>query len=136
MIAGGIVKTLTIRRAARSVDRRLTVLAFFTRYYGPMVTHLYPPLILILIGVCAWLLATGRGFSIVGTIGLFSGILLNLLAAAFRQNEYLAFGYWLLLTGAASFFVPGLSAALWFAIVFGVGCLVFSAAATVMARRR
>lgn len=136
VFCGGIVKMLSIGRAARSVDRRLTVLAFFRRYYGPMVTHLYPPLILILIGVCAWLFATGRGFYVVGTIGLFSGILMNLLAAAFRQNEYLAFGYWLLLAGAASFFVPGLSAALWFAIVFGVGCLVFSSAATVMARRR
>jgi hypothetical protein len=86
--------------------------------------------------VCAWLLATGRGFYIVGTIGLFSGILMNLLAAAFRQSEYLAFGYWLLLAATASFFVPGLSAALWFAIVFGVGCLVFSTAAAAMARRR
>ncbi len=136
VIVGGIVKTLTIRRAARSVDRRLTVLAFFTRYYGPMVAHLYPPLILILIGVCAWLLVTDRGFYVVGTIGLFSGILLNLLAAAFRQNEYLAFGYWLLVAGAASFFVPGLSPALWFAIVFGAGCLVFSAASALAARRR
>jgi len=136
LLGGGVAKMLTVGRAARAVDRRLTVLAFFRRYYGPMVVHLYPPLVLTLLGVCAWLLATGRGFYVVGTIGLFSGTLLNLLGAAFRQTEYLVFGYWLLLSGAASFFVPGLTAVLWFAVLFGLGCLVFSAAATVMARRR
>jgi hypothetical protein len=136
VLGGGVAKMLTMGRAARLVDRRLTVISFFRRYYGPMIVHLYPPLILMLLGVCAWLLATGRGFYIVGTIGLFSGILMNLLGAALRQHEYLVFGYWLLLAGAASFFVPGLSAALWFAVVFGLGCLVFSAAAAVMARRR
>jgi hypothetical protein len=136
VLGGGVAKMLTVGKAARSVDRRLTVLAFFRRYYGPMVIHLYPPLVLTLLGVCAWLLATGRGFYVVGTIGLFSGILLNLLGAAFRQTEYLVFGYWLLLAAAASFFVPGLTAALWFAVVFGLGCLVFCAAATMMARRR
>jgi hypothetical protein len=136
VLGGGVAKMLTVGRAARAVDRRLTVLAFFRRYYGPMVVHLYPPLVLTLLGVCAWLLATGRGFYVVGTIGLFSGVLMNLLGAAFRQGEYLVFGYWLLLAGAASFFVPGLTAALWFAVIFGLGCLVFSAAATVMARRR
>lgn len=136
VIGGGAAKLLSLRKAARSVDARLTVLAFMRRYYGPMVVHLYPPLILMLLGVAAWLLATGRGFYVVGTIGLFSGIMLNLLGAAFRQHEYLVFGYWLLATGGASFFVPGLSAALWFGIVFGLGCLVFVAAATVTAQRR
>jgi hypothetical protein len=136
VIGGGVAKMLTVDRAARSADRRLSVASFFRRYYGPMIVHLYPPLILMLLGVCAWLFATGRGFYVVGTLGLFSGILMNLLAAAFRQNEYLVFGYWALLAGAASFFVPGLSAALWFAIVFGLGCLAFSTAATLLARRR
>lgn len=96
VIGGGAAKLLSLRKAARSVDERLTVLTFFRRYYGPMVAHLYPPLILTLLGVAAWLLATG----------------------------------------GASFFVPGLTAALWFALVFGLGCLVFVAAATVTAWRR
>jgi hypothetical protein len=61
---------------------------------------------------------------------------MNLLAVAFRQHEYLVFGYWLLASAAASFFVPGLSPALWFAIIFGLGCLLFSAAAALIARRR
>jgi len=136
VVGGGAAKMLPVGRAARSVDRRLTVLAFFRRYYGPMGVHLYPPLILTLLGVSAWLLATGRGFYVVGAIGLFSGILMNLLAAAFRQGEYLAFGYWMLLTATASFFVAGLSAALWFGIIFGFGCLVSAVSITVRARRR
>lgn len=133
---GGLVKALSVSRAARSVDRRLGFFSFFRRYYGPMVVHLYLPLALILLGASAWLLATGRGVHVVGAIGLFSGILMNLLAATFRQDEYLVFGYWLLVTAAASFLVPGLSPALWFAVIFGLGCLAFAAAGALMARRR
>lgn len=136
VLGGGLAKMLTVGRAARAVDRRLTVLSFFRRYYGPLVIHLYPPMILILLATCAWLLATGRGFSVIGVLGLFSGILLNMLGSVFRQAEYLVFGYWTLLAGAASFFVPGLSPALWVAVIFGMGCLLFSAVATGMARRR
>ncbi len=46
-LAGSVVKLLTVGRLAQSVDRRLTFLSFFRRYYAPLVAHLYPPLILI-----------------------------------------------------------------------------------------
>jgi hypothetical protein len=136
LVGGGLVKTLSVSRAARAVDRRLGFFSFFRRYYGFMVVHLYLPLGLILLGVCGWLLATGRASFVAGAMGLFSGILMNLLAVTFRQNEYLVFGYWLLATSAASFFVPGLAPALWFAVIFGLGCLVFWAAAVLVSRRR
>lgn len=135
-LAGSVVKLLTVGRLAQSVDRRLTFLSFFRRYYAPMIAHLYPPLILITVGVCAWLVATGRPSAIVGTLGLFGGLMLNLMGANLRQAEYLAFGYWMLSAGAASFFVPALPAVLWVAIVFGAGSLVFSAATMLPGRRR
>jgi hypothetical protein len=135
-LAGSVVKLFTVGRLAQSVDRRLNFLSFFRRYYAPLVAHLYPPLILITAGVCAWLAATGRPSAIVGTLGLFGGLMLNFLGANLRQAEYLAFGYWMLLAGAASLFVPGLPAALWVAIVFGAGSLAFMAATMLLGRRR
>lgn len=135
-LSASAFKLLTVGRVARAVDRRLTALSFFRQYYAPVIVHLYPPLILIAAGVTAWLAATDRGFFTVGTVGLFSGVMLNLLGVNLHQDEYLVFGYWMLLTGAASLFVPGLPAALWAAIVFGGGCFAFAAAVTVLGRRR
>ncbi len=136
VIGGGVVKTLSVSHATHAVDRKLGFFSFFRRYYGSIVVHLYLPLALILVGACAWLLATGRGFFVVGAIGLFAGILMNILGSPFRQRQYLLFGYWLLLTSAASFFVPGLPPALWFAVIFGFGCLGLWTAATLARPQR
>ncbi len=135
-LSAALVKLVTVGRAARAVDPRLGVLSFFRQHYAPVIVHLYPPLILITAGVCAWLASTGRGAAVVGTLGLFSGLMLNLLGVNMRQHEYLVFGYWTMLGGAASLFVHSLSPALWVAIVFGGGCLVCAGAATAADRRR
>ena len=77
----------------------------------------------------------GLGFFLVAVWAGWFGLTLNLLGFAVHIPEFYVGGYWMLVTGALSILVPGISASLWIAICFGGGSIAYAIVSEVIRRR-
>ncbi len=122
-----LMKWRVARRVLARIDRRLTVGILYREFYSGWFYHLLLPQVLIAAAVVVYLALSGQGPFIIGAAGLALGVIMNLFGVTFGLSEYNVMGYWLLVTGALSFFLTAIPASVWSAICYGGACFTFVA---------
>lgn len=132
---GVLLKFTTLNRTAKRVDARFTVWSVLGKYLLPFIFHVYLPLLALMAGAIVFCATSGRSADIVGVVAVGIGFFMNSTAVNVRIYQYQFLGYWLLASGVLSFFVPGVSAAVWLAISFGGGCYALVVGTALVGRR-
>ncbi|HUZ18830.1 MAG TPA: hypothetical protein VMV68_10620 [Spirochaetia bacterium] len=114
-------KFMVLNRGAKQIDRRLTVWKVYRENLVPIILHIYLPLLVVTLAVAVYCAHSGHGADIVGVVAIGVGFFLNVGAVVAGVPEYEILGYWLLVSGTLSLFVPGISGGVWSAICYGGG---------------
>lgn len=133
-ISATFLKWATMNRSARRIDRGLGMWSLLWKYYMYRGIHVYAPLTVLTFGLIVYFAFHGPSRLIIGVVGLYVGVLMNIFAIAVSLFEYYVFGYWMLAAGVLSFLLPGVAGGIWIA-VYGAGCFAFIAATAVRAGR-
>lgn len=130
-----VLKWVSIGRSAKSVDSKLSMWAILRDHMRSFIVHIYLPFFLLTLGCAYFVAATGHGAAIVGILAIFMALVMNYVGITVGLADYLAFGYWLLVTGVLSLLLPAVAAGIWIAICFGGGAYFLLIAAAVRKRR-
>jgi len=112
--------------SVKEVDRALTLGWFLKEFYSSRITHLYVPLVVLIVFLCIYFGVNGIPYFIVPTISIGYGLLCNFVGTMLQIRHTLLVGYWFLGTGICAIlfsFIPGPVA---LAITVGCGLLIFS----------
>jgi hypothetical protein len=90
------------------------------------VLHLFIPVMALIVIFSILLSSAGQAPYCVAVWAIGLGILWNALGVGFALSEYIAFGYWMLVTGVLSLFIGGIHPLIWIAIIFGFGFTAFA----------
>ncbi len=124
-----------VLQTVRDIDPRLTLWSLLGDHSIGEFMHVYGPLCLVAAALSVYLSHLGLGFFLVAVWAGWFGLTLNLLGFAVHMPEFYVGGYWMLVTGALSILVPGISASLWIAICFGGGSIAYAIVSEVIRRR-
>jgi len=124
-----------VLRTVKSIDRRLNLWALLGDHDIGEFMHIYVPLAVISAAASVFLFRAGESFYIIAVWAGCLGLTLNLAAFAAHIAEFYVGGYWTLVTGGLSIFVPGISASLWIAICFGGGSIAYVVFSALIRRR-
>ncbi len=96
------------------------------KIYSYQLLHLWVPMQLIMVFLVVYSCLNGLERYIVSIAAIGMGIIYNSLGGMTRIWQYIATGYWLMLTGLLPFFLPTVSALLFLAVSLGIGLVLFS----------
>lgn len=124
-ISGSFMKWLVFSAATRRISGEKTLQTLFEELYVDPLQHVFFAMIAaILVGGC-FLGLRGYGLFIIPYAGVLMGLVWNLIGGTIKAKEYLITGYWLTLSGSASFFFVESLPFLVPAFIFGLGFTLF-----------
>ncbi len=121
-----------VLRTVKAIDRGLNLWSLLGDHDIGEFLLIYGPLCLVAAALTVFLSRTGQSAFIIAVWAGWLGLTLNLVAFAVHLPEFYAGGYWVLVAGALSVFVRGVSAPLWTALCFGGGSIVYAAVSEVI----
>jgi len=124
-IGGGVGKWMLLSRRAAEIERGATTMSVLRSMYGKPFFHANMPAVLCMVVIPLFAIWTGHPWYAVSAAGLFLGFAANALASIVRGPEYVAMGWFALLSSLASlFFIEG-APFLWTAAIWGGSFLLY-----------
>lgn len=136
MAGGGLVKILFLRRRAATVDREAGLWSVLRGFYTGTPSHLYLPALLTMAAGSAFAIWIGHPWYIVPVTAVSYAFACNSIGVSVGRPEYLASGWYALVTGLASLFFLERAPWLMTAAVYGGMFLVFAAVGLMAGSRR
>jgi hypothetical protein len=132
---GGLWKFLLITRRSGEIDRESTLGEVMDSFFGAASIHVTGGMLVALgaaIGFSAWI---GSPWYSVPASGVILGVWMNAIGAQTRAKEYLAAGWWSLLSGCAGLFFVEAAPFLWVLVIYGGMFYVFALVVALASRR-
>ncbi len=132
-ISATFLKWATMSRSAKRIDRKLGMWSLVWKYYFYRGIHVHAPLAALTFGLIFYFCLYGPGRFIIGVVGMYTGLYMNLFAVTVNLLEYYVFGYWMIAASILSLLLPGIPGGFWVAL-YGVGCYAFVVAVGIRER--
>lgn len=125
LVACAVAKWLIISRRAAQIEEGATFLTAIKAMYGGGWVNLNLPLALCILVMIPFLIWIGHSWYLVPALAIFLGLSASSVAQTVEAREYLATGWYALVTGLLSLFFIEASPFLWTAVVWAGVFLVF-----------
>lgn len=125
VVSGSVIKWSSLTATTRKVKPGLGFWGIYREFFIGPVLAVYTGTVAASIGVSLFFGLNGQGHLIVPFLAVLVGLIWNLLGGLTGCREYLAMGFWLILTGAGGFFVAHLYPFALPGVTFGIGMLIF-----------
>jgi hypothetical protein len=127
LILLGILKNTGVLKSARAYDPGISLFRLIREYYSGKMYHHFVPTGLVILFMCAYAWKTGHADFLIPIVSIGAGLLYNTFNTFLRIDEFLALGYWFIITGCILIVFHTIPLLLGLVLTLGCGLLLLSA---------